>query len=170
VNGEYHLDSLELEDAMDNRSYYYRNGNSNLIADTQIPAPRFTVYQGIVQDNEAPRLIAVSFVTAQQKRQERAFVDLDIADASSIKQVQLSLRHATDQGFYRTIYGIDLGEVTGKRRVELNLDARHPSGQFHVYEVTITDRFGNSMRYEMDAQNPGFLTGGLPAGSFELLP
>lgn len=170
VNGEYHLDSLELEDAMDNRSYYYRDGNSNLIADTEIPAPRFTVYQGIVQDSEAPRLIAVSFATALQKRQERAFVDLDIADASSIKQVQLSLRHATDLGFYRTIYGIDLGEVAGKRRVELNLDARHPSGQFHVYEVTITDRFGNSIRYEMDAQNPGFLTGGLPAGSFELLP
>jgi hypothetical protein len=170
VNGEYRLDSLGLEDVMDNRSYYYLDTDSNLIADTQIPAPRFTVFQGLVQESIAPRLTALSFVTPQQNRKNRAFVDLDISDESSIKQVQLSLRHATDQGFYKTIYGIDLGEVAGKRRVELNLDARHPSGQFHVYEVTITDRFGNSIRYEMDPHNPGFLTGGLPAGNFELLP
>lgn len=170
VNGEYRLDSLGFEDTMDNRSYYSRDGSSNLIAETQIPAPRFTVYQGLIQESLAPQLVGVSFVNPVQKRNERAFVDLEIRDDSSIKQVQLSLRHATDQGFYKTIYGIDLGEVAGKRRVELNLDARHPAGQFHIYEITIMDRFGNNVRYEMDMQNPGFLTGGLPAGSFELLP
>jgi hypothetical protein len=170
VDGEYHLDSLGLEDTMDNRSYYSLNGNSNLIADTQIPAPRFTIHKGLKQESLPPQLMGIAFVKPIRKRNERAFVDLEIRDDSSIKQIQLSLRHATDQGFYKTIYGIDLGEVAGKRRVELNLDARHPSGQFHVYEVTFTDRFGNSARYEMDTQNPGFLTGGLPAGSFELLP
>jgi hypothetical protein len=170
VNGVYNLDSLGLEDAMDNQSYYYLDGHTNLIAETGIPAPHFTVYQGIIHESQAPQLTALTFDTTQQKRNARAFVDLDISDESSIKQVQLSLRHATDQGFYKTIYGIDLGEVAGKRRMELNLDARHPSGQFLVYEVTITDRFGNSRRYEMDTQNPGFLTGGLPVGSFELLP
>ncbi|HET9239764.1 MAG TPA: M12 family metallopeptidase [Oligoflexus sp.] len=170
VDGEYRLDSLGFEDAMDNRTYYSLDGNSNLLADTQIPAPRFTVYQGLKQESQAPQLMGLAFITPQQKRNERAFVDLDIKDESSIKQVQLSLRHATDQGFYKTIYGIDLGEVAGKRRVELNLDARHPSGRFHIYEITIVDRFGNSIRYEMDSQNPGLLTGGLPAGSFELLP
>jgi hypothetical protein len=169
VNGYYRLDSLSIEDIMDNRSYYSLDASSNLMSDTKVPAPALVIKNGIPYESNPPELRGVLFSSSHVKRKEKAFVDLDIVDESSIKQVNLSLRHVSDQGFYKTIYGIDLGEVGGKRRIELNTTEFHPQGEFTIQDIIITDRFGHSNRYELDPNNPGQLIGGLTAGTIELI-
>jgi hypothetical protein len=156
VNGHYRVESLGLEDVMNNRS------------DSSLDMT-LIVKNGIPYESRPPQLISFHFSGLQYKRHEKAYVDLDIRDDSSIKQVNLILRHVSDQGLYKTLFGIDLGEISGKRRIELNTDRHHPQGSYAIQEISIVDRFGNTARYEVDPHHPGFLTGGLPIGTIELV-
>lgn len=169
VNGSYRLDSLSFEDIMGNRRDYSLDAASNTLYGTKIPAPALTVKNGLAYDGKPPQLMGIRIVGTQFKRNQKVFVDLDIIDESSLKSVRLSLRHVSDQGFYKTIYGLDLGEIAGTRRIELNTTKDHPLGEFAIYEIAIEDRFGHTSRYELDPHNPGFLTGGLPVSSIELI-
>ncbi len=148
VNGRYQWESLDLEDIMNNRSSYRADRSSLVIQGTAIPLPTLMLNGGLSYENNPPQLRGLRFSQPRLSRGNKAFVELDIVDESLIKQVHLSLRHGSDQGFYRTIYGIDLGEISGKRRLALNITKDHPPGEWVIQEITIIDRFGHSARYE----------------------
>jgi hypothetical protein len=169
VNGSYRLDSLLLEDIMNNVNYLELDEASQTLTGTMITSPVLTIRGGLDHETNPPQLRGLSFSSPHIHRHEIAYVELDIDDASSIKQVQLSLRHGTDQGFHKTIFGLDQGEINGKRRIALNLRPEHPLGEYALQAVTLEDRFGNSIRYELDPGNPSFLNNGLPVGKVELL-
>jgi len=154
VNGSYRLASLDFEDIMNNRSSYSLDPSSHTLQGTMISVPPLSITGGLSYESNPPQLRSVRFSKARFSRQDKAFAELDIMDESSIKQVQLRLRHVTDKGFYRTIYGIDLGEIAGKRRIELNTTKDHPPGEYEIQEILVVDRFGHSSRYESDSRNP----------------
>jgi hypothetical protein len=169
VNGHYRMDSLILEDIMNNVSYLGLDAEDHTLAGTKVPAPTLTVNAGLDHETNPPQLRGITLSASRFHLHDKAYVELDIVDASSIRQVQLSLRHVTDQGFHKTIFGLDLGEINGKRRIELNHEAQHPLGEYAVQAITLVDRFGNSAYYELDPENPSLLNNGLPVGRMELI-
>ncbi len=169
LNGLYQFDSLILEDIHYNQSYYSLNTSSSTIDGTAQPAPVLLVKNGLAYETTAPQVLSFGFSAGQYKRNEKAFVELEIKDESSIRQVNVVLRILGEQGSSKSLYGIDLGEISGKRRIELNTARDHPRGTYTIQEITLVDRFGNSTAYRADPERPGFLTGGLAMGSIELI-
>ncbi len=155
VNGRYQWVRLDLEDIMNNRSSYGADPSSHVIQGTTIPLPALILNGGLPYENNPPQLRGLRFSQHRLSPHDKAFVELDIVDESLIKEVRLSLRHRTDQGFYRTIYGIDRGEISGKRRIALNVTKEHPPGEWVIQEITIVDQFGHSTRYKSNLDNWG---------------
>lgn len=153
INGQYTLDAIVVADSSGTTRSYSRAADERVYAGTDIVAPSVEIIDGITFEQNAPTLLGFAELPEFLSVKKTTVIKLLLSDAAAVTEVRLRLQHVSDQGFYRSIYGIDRGEVAGVRRIELNMTEQHPLGDYVLKEIEISDRFGNQSRYEADEKS-----------------
>lgn len=167
-NGNYRLARISLED---------RSGNTRtqfLPAEGSLPSGLSTFSRtldgGQEVETEGPEFQSWLALPESFRRGENPLIDLLISDSSPIAKVGLKLKHEREDGLTATIYGIDLGEVAGRRRILLNAEGSHPSGRYYLAELLLEDRWGNQRILSAERGSRYFSGTGLAVPQFLLNP
>lgn len=151
VNDEFILSGVYLEDQTGLGRYYNLRQGEPFLSPSLIVSPRTKLSGGIDFEESPPVLLGIAKSKLEFAAPLSASLNLDIEEPSGLKTVLVKFQHVSDQGFYKTIYGIDNGEVSGLRRIDLNIIDEHPQGIYALEEVILIDRFDNRIIYKADA-------------------
>lgn len=140
-NGSYQLQRVILEDQSGNSRVY------NLAADpsaaNELVALTRELRGRAEREREGPRLLNWLSLPREMHDGEEPFIDFKVFELSGLKSISLKLAHDEETGLSSVIYGIDRGEVAGRRRIALNLTGAPPRGLYYVQEIMLEDRWGN---------------------------
>ncbi|MFW7378464.1 MAG: hypothetical protein ACOH5I_06650 [Oligoflexus sp.] len=164
IDGSYHLSSLSIRDITGRHTSWYLDESTMTLANTNIEAPQFELVGGINYENHPPVFKGFSSISKSIHFDQLNFISLEIEDASEIEKVSVKLSYEENRTGFSTIYGLDRGEIAGRRRIELNIADHHQRGLYYISEITIQDIFGNAMSYRAEKGDQFF------SGSFIPVP